>query len=41
MLKGLTQYQRNVLETFDGAEQLIARQMSISMFNLMDARALW
>ena len=41
MLKGLTQYQRNVLETFDGAEQLIARQMTISMFNLLDARALW
>ena len=26
MLKGLTQFRRNVLETFDCAEQLIARQ---------------
>ena len=37
MLKGLTQFRRNVLETFDCAEQLIARQTT----NLMDARALW
>ena len=37
MLKGLTQFRRNVLETFHCAEQLIARQTT----NLMNARALW